>query len=182
MEGPGWDAQAHGTMHSGRGAKDTANSDGGGEGGQFQGFHRVWAPPGDGDLLQLPKVGDLGDGRRLASSGEELGLVEDGVEEDDAHSQQGGSDASGVRIVFKALIQAVLLFGAETRVVTPLPGHGPGGVSDPVGETADIKSPAKDKRRDVQIHLGSGSKGGHGVLDHGGIRKTAPELCRAVYH
>ena len=182
MEVPEWDALTHSTVQMRSRAEATEISSGGGEGGHRRGFQRVWAPPGDGDLLQLPKVGDLGDGRRLASSGEELGLVEDGVEEDDAHSQQGGSDASGVRIVFKALIQAVLLFGAETRVVTPLPGHGPGGVSDPVGETADIKSPAKDKRRDVQIHLGSGSKGGHGVLDHGGIRKTAPELCRAVYH
>ena len=58
------------------------------------------APPGDGDLLQIPRAGDLGDIQRLAGGGEELGLGKDGVEEDIIHTHQVGSDASVVRILF----------------------------------------------------------------------------------
>ena len=83
MEVLAWDAQAHGTIHSGRGAEDTEISSwGGGEGGHLQVFQRLWAPPGDGDLLNIPGTGDLRDGRRLAGGGEELGPVKYGVEED----------------------------------------------------------------------------------------------------
>ena len=59
LEVPEWDAHAHGKMHSGSGAEETAISDGEGEGGHHQGFQRLWAPPGDGDLLQIPRAGDL---------------------------------------------------------------------------------------------------------------------------
>ena len=61
VEGPEWDAPSHGTMHSGSGSEETEFSGGGGEGGHHQGFQRLWAPPGDGDLLQIPRAGDLGD-------------------------------------------------------------------------------------------------------------------------
>ena len=87
-------------MHSGIIAEETAFSGKRGEGGRRQGFQRLWAPPGDDDLLKIPRAGDLGDGRRLAGGGEELGPVEDGVEENFADTQQGGSNASGVRILF----------------------------------------------------------------------------------
>ena len=128
MEGPEWDAQAHGTMHLGSGAEETAISgEGGGEVGRRQGFLCIWAPLRDGDLLQIPRVGDLGDGRRLSFGGEELGPGKGGVEEDVAYHHQGGSDASGVRLILKAVIQTVLLFRAETWVVTPRMGK------DPVG-------------------------------------------------
>ena len=80
MEGPEWDAQTHGTVHSGSGAEETEVSGGGGEGGQRQGFQRLWAPPGDDDLLQIPGAGDLGDGRQLAGGGEELGPGEEFLE------------------------------------------------------------------------------------------------------
>ena len=80
VEGPEWDAQAYGTVHSESGAEETEISGGGGEGGHHQGFHRIWAPPGDGDLLQIPGAGDLGDGRQLAVSDDELGLGKEGVE------------------------------------------------------------------------------------------------------
>ena len=100
MEGPEWDAQAHGTVHSGSGAEEMGIIGGGGEGGPCQGFQSLWASPGDGDLLQIPRAGDLGDGRQLAGGGEELGPGEGGVEEDAADNQQGGS-ASGVRLLFK---------------------------------------------------------------------------------
>ena len=71
MEVLTWDAQAHVTIHSGRGAEDTEiSSGGGGEGGHLQGFQRLWAPPGDGDLINIPGTGDLGYGRQLAGGGE----------------------------------------------------------------------------------------------------------------
>ena len=70
MEGPEWDARAHGTIHLQSGAEETMICGRGGEGGHRQGFQRLWAPPGDGDLLQIPGTGDLGDGKRLAGGGE----------------------------------------------------------------------------------------------------------------
>ena len=80
MEGPEWDAQAHVTVNLGSGAEETTIISRGGEGGHRQGFQRLWAPPGDGDFLQMPRVGDLGDGRRLAGGGKELGPVKYRVE------------------------------------------------------------------------------------------------------
>ena len=63
MEGPEWYAPVHGIMHSRTGAEETAFSGVLGEGGHRQGFQRLWAPLGDGDLLQIPRTGDLGNGR-----------------------------------------------------------------------------------------------------------------------
>ena len=80
MEGPKWDAQEHVTVHLGSGAEEMAISGGGGEGGYHQGFQRLWAPPGDGDLLQIPGAGDLGRGRRLAGGGEGFGPGKKGLE------------------------------------------------------------------------------------------------------
>ena len=66
--------------------------------------------------------------------------------------------------------------------VRPPPhGQGPGGVSDPVGETADRTAPEEDSVQEVEIHLVSGGKGGGGVLDNGGIRQAAPEHNRTVH-
>ena len=64
----------------------------------------------------------MANGQKLAGGGEEIGLGEDGVEEAVADTQQGGSNASGVRIIFKAVIQAVLLFEAYRWVVAPRMG------------------------------------------------------------
>ena len=80
MEGPEWDAHAHSTMHSGSGAEETAISGRVGEGGHRQGFQRLWAPPVDGDILQIPGAGDLGDGRQLDGGGEETGPGKDGLD------------------------------------------------------------------------------------------------------
>ena len=60
----------YGTMSLGRGAEETVISSGGGEGGHPQGFQSLWAPPGDGDLLQIPRAGNLGNRRILAGCGE----------------------------------------------------------------------------------------------------------------
>ena len=75
-------------MHSGRRAEETAFSGGRGEGGHQKGFQRLWASPGDGDLLQTPSAGDISDGQQLAGGGEEIGPGKDGLEEDVADTQQ----------------------------------------------------------------------------------------------
>ena len=80
MEEPEWDAQAYGTIHSGSGVEETVTNGEGGEGGHCQIFQRLLVLPGDGDLLQIPRVGDIDYGRRLAGGGEEIGPVKDGVE------------------------------------------------------------------------------------------------------
>ena len=72
MEGPEWDSQDHDTVQSGSRAEETEISGGGGEVGHRQDFQRLWDPPGYGDPLQIPGVGDIGDGRQLVSDGEEL--------------------------------------------------------------------------------------------------------------
>ena len=53
------------------------------------------------------------------AGGEELVLGEGGLGEYDAHPQQGGGGAAGVWLYFNAVVQAVLLFGSRTWVVTP---------------------------------------------------------------
>ena len=79
MEGPEWDVQAHGTVHSRSVAEETAISVGGVEGGRRQRFQSLWAPPGDGDLLQIHEAVNIGNGQRLAGGGEELGPGEEGL-------------------------------------------------------------------------------------------------------
>ena len=67
-------------MHRGSGAEETAISGGGVKVGHCPGFQRLWVPPGDGDLLQIPGEGDLESGQRLTGSGEELGSGKEGLE------------------------------------------------------------------------------------------------------
>ena len=75
----------------------------------------------------------------------------------------------------KAVVQAVLIFVAETWVVTPHVGKALGWSSDPGGETDDGTAPAEDTGREVEIHLGGGGKGGGKILDDGGIYQAAAE-------
>ena len=51
-------------------------------------------------------MGYLGGRRQLAGSDEELVPGKGGLEGDDARPQQGGGGAAGVRIIFKAVVQA----------------------------------------------------------------------------
>ena len=46
--------------------------------------------------------------------GKELVPGEGGMKEDDKNPQQRGGDAADVRLIFKAVAKAVLLFGSET--------------------------------------------------------------------
>ena len=78
-EGTEWDVPVHITMHSGSVLEETSFSGGGGEGGHRQGFQRLWAPTGDGNLLQIPRTGDIVNGRRLDKGGKEIGPDKDGV-------------------------------------------------------------------------------------------------------
>ena len=87
-------------MHLDSEAEETALIRGGGEVGYQQGFQSLLAPPGYGDLLQISRAGDLGDGRRIDGGGEELGPGEDFVDEDVVDSQQWGSNAVSVWLLF----------------------------------------------------------------------------------
>ena len=50
-------------------------------------------------------------------------------------------------LLFKAVVQAVMLFGAETWVVTPRIGNALGEGSDPGGKTAYGTAPTEDTGR-----------------------------------
>ena len=92
------DAPAHSVVQKGIGEEVTDLGGRGEAGGQLQGIQRLWAPPGDGDLLPIPGASDIGGGRILAGGGQEFFMGEGGVEEDDNNPHQGGGVASGVRI------------------------------------------------------------------------------------
>ena len=77
-----------------------AISSGEGEGGHRQGFQRIWAPPGDGELLQIPGTGDIGGRQQLAGGGKELVPGKGFLAEDDANPHQGGGGAAVVRLIF----------------------------------------------------------------------------------
>ena len=162
-------------------AEEKAISRGGGEGGHRQEFQRLWVPPGDGDLLQIPWRGDIGGRQGMAGGGEELFPGKVGLEEDDTHPKQVGGGAAGVRIIFqgRGTCSAALWIG-DLGAPTPH-GQGPGGVSGPGGDTYDGAAPAKDTRREVDIHLGGNGTGGGRVLDDEGIHKAAPEHGHAVH-
>ena len=102
MEGHEWDVPTHSTVKMGSGAEATAIGSRGGEVGHRQSFQRLLAPPGDGDLLQIPGTGDLGGRRRMDGGGKELVPGKGVMEEDDANPQQGGSGATGVRNIFRS--------------------------------------------------------------------------------
>ena len=66
------------------------------------------------------------------------------MEEDDKNPHQGGGGAAVSGLFFKSVVQAVLLFGSETWVVTPRMGSSLGGVPGPGGETSYGTAPAAE--------------------------------------
>ena len=100
MEGNEWDVPTHSAVQKGSGEEATDINSRRLEGGQRQGIQRLWAPPGDGNLLMIPGKGDIGGGRRLAGSGQELVPVKRCVEEDSKNPQQGGVRAEGFLLLF----------------------------------------------------------------------------------
>ena len=53
-------APAHIKVQEGGGEELTALDSGGGKGGHIKGVQRLWTPPSDGNLLQIPGESDLG--------------------------------------------------------------------------------------------------------------------------
>ena len=96
------------------------------------------------------------------------------MEEDAADTQQGGSNASVVRLLLKGRDTGGTALWGRNLGGHPPHGHGPGEVSEPGGKTADGTASIEDNRRDVEIHLGGIDKGGGGFLDDGGIRQASP--------
>ena len=113
---------------------------------------------------------DLGSRQRLARGGDDLVPVKECLEQDITHPQQGGSGAAGVRLIFLGLSTGGTTLQSGDLGGHPPHGQGPGGVSDPSGETADGAVPVEYNVLEVEIHLFGGGKGGGGVLDDGGIR------------
>ena len=83
-------------------------------------------------------------------------------------------------LFFKAMAQAVLLFGLETWVVIPRMRKALGGVSGPGGKTADGAAPAAETERDVGVHLVGNGNGGVRFTEYGGLYPEAPEHGRTV--
>ena len=81
MAVPEWATPAHIVAQEGGGAEATAF--GGGKGGNLKGVQRLWAPPWDGDFLQIPRESDTGSIWRLSGSDPESGEGAGGVEEGD---------------------------------------------------------------------------------------------------
>ena len=126
---------------------------GGGEGVHCQVFHRLCAPPVNGDLLQIPGTVDLGGRRRLAGDGKELVPGKGGMEEDNMNTYQGGDGAAGVRLLFQIRGAGGTDIWIGDIGGHPLHGKFPGGVSVPGGETADREAPVEETIQEVDVHL-----------------------------
>ena len=67
------------------------------------------------------------------------------MEADDKDPKKGGGGAAGVRIFFKSIFQSVLLFGAETWVLTPHMGWVLGGFQYQVAQQLTGHLPRKQE-------------------------------------
>ena len=81
----------------------------------------------------------------------------------------------------KAVIQAVLHFGAETWVVTTCMGKALEGFHTQVAIRLKVQLLQRKTEGVVEIHLGGGGKEGGRVIENGGIRQAAPEHSHTVY-
>ena len=70
----------------------------GGKGGNLKDVKRLWAPPWDDDLLQIPGESDIGGEWRLAGIDPGYGEGVGGVEEDKEYLYQRGGKVVGVHI------------------------------------------------------------------------------------
>ena len=78
-------------------------------------------------------------------------------------------------LFFKDVVQAVLLFGVETWVITPRMVKALGGFQTQVVRRLTVRLPVEDTIKEVEIHLGGGGKGGGGILGDGGVYQAAKE-------
>ena len=106
-------------MKKRRGKKETSDGGGGVEGQHGEGLRGLWEAAGDCVDFQAPGTGDDNERRRLARRGgqpvesaEELGRLLQIINREGADAKVSGN-------FFKAVMQAVLLFRAETWVLTP---------------------------------------------------------------
>ena len=118
-------------VHLGSGTEETAISVREVEGCHRQGFQRLWAPPGYGDLLQYMRWEILATDDNKPEVVRNLARAKKVWSRISRILSREGTTHRVSGLFFKAVIQAVLLFRAETWVVTPPHGQGPGGVSDP---------------------------------------------------
>ena len=72
-----------------------------------------------GTKFQVPGENTDGGRRRLASGGGKPGEGTEDLGTDEADTEQGRGRQESVGKFFKAVVQQVLLFGAETWVLTP---------------------------------------------------------------
>ena len=68
------DAPAQIAVKEGGGEEEMVLGNRGGAGGNIQVIQRLWAPPGDGELLPIPGTGDLAGRRQLVRDDQELVL------------------------------------------------------------------------------------------------------------
>ena len=92
------DAPVHSALQKSGGVEALVLGSGEGAGGHLRGIHLLWETPGYGELLLIPREGDLGGIQKLWSGGQEIFKFKGCVEQDDKNPQQGGSGDTGVRI------------------------------------------------------------------------------------
>ena len=86
------------------------------------------------------------------------------MEEDDKNPQQGGGDTASVRIIFQSRGAGGAAIWITDLGGQPPHGKGPGGVSEPGGETSDRADPMEETRREVDIHIGEARTWPQGTL------------------
>ena len=98
-------------MQPGHGEEETTIIRVGVAGYQYQGFQRLWAPPGDGEILQIPGTSDLGGRKRLDDSGEGFSQTREVRRRMTRILIRQGEAPRVSGLFFKSMLQAVLLFG-----------------------------------------------------------------------
>ena len=83
--------------------------------------------------------------------------------------------------LFRAVVQSVLLLGAETWVATPCMGQVLWRVSGLVRATVDSDAPTDRAWQKMGVHLGYGGKRGGGFRGNGGIYLDKAEHGCAVH-
>ena len=83
---------------------------------------------------------------------------------------------------FKAMIQAVMLFGEETWVITPLVGTALGVFHTQVKRRLTVQLPRRKTEGTWKYTLTAAAREAERFLDDGGIRQAVPEHSSTVYH
>ena len=92
---------------------------GGAEGEFGEGLPGLCGAYGNNHLVQVSRKGSDGKGRQLTGGGGQPEKVWEYLDADDKDPGTGGGGPKSIRVVFKAVIQAVLFLGSEMWVLTP---------------------------------------------------------------